>query len=81
MRSRQGRRASKPKDLLRSGRKPMLSNLLSRVSVPDLLAIAAASCVIYGLSILHPAAPWIGAGVGLGFVSVELGKTERKERG
>lgn len=58
----------------------MLSSLLSRVSVSDLVAIGAASCVLYGLSMLHPAAPWVGAGVALGAISIELGKREQKKR-
>lgn len=58
----------------------MLSELLSRVSVSDLLAIAAASSTLYGLSLLHPAAFWIGAGLACGFVSVELGKREASQK-
>lgn len=58
----------------------MLANLLAKVAVSDLVALAAAAAVLMGLSMLHPAAPWIGGGLGLGFVSVELGKRELKGR-
>lgn len=58
----------------------MLSSLLAKVSISDLLALAAAAAVLYGLSLLHPAACWIGAGVACGFVSVELGKREAAQR-
>lgn len=57
-----------------------LSALLAQVSVSDLLAIASLSCLLRGLSLLHPAAFWIGAGVACGFVSVELGKRENRRR-
>jgi hypothetical protein len=57
-----------------------LAAVLASVSVSDLLALACAACGLYGLSLLHPAAPWIGASVALGFVSVELGKREAAQR-
>lgn len=53
-----------------------LAAILAAVSVSDLLALACAACGLYGLSVLHPAAPWLGASVALGWVSVEVGKRE-----
>lgn len=57
-----------------------LSEIVAKVAVSDLVAVAAGACLLYGLALLHPAAPWIGAGLGGGFVSVELGKREAASR-
>lgn len=56
-----------------------LAALLGKVAVSDLLALAALACGLYGLSLLHPAAPWLGGCVALGFVAIELGKREAKK--
>lgn len=56
--------------------KPVVSVLLAKVAVSDVFAMACAAAGLYGLSILHPAAPWIGASALLGFISVEIGKRE-----
>lgn len=57
-----------------------LGAILAKVSVSDLLALAAAACALYGLTLLHPAAPWIGAALALGFVSIELEKRDARGR-
>jgi hypothetical protein len=58
----------------------VIAGALARVSLSDLLAVAALASGLYGLHLLHPAAPWIGAAVALGFVAVEVGKREAKGR-
>jgi len=58
----------------------VMAAVLARVSMSDLLAVVAVSAGLFGLSLLHQAAPWIGAAVVLGFVSVELGKREAAAR-
>jgi len=57
----------------------VVSSALSRISLSDLVGLLAVASGLYGLSLLHPAAPWMGAAVALGFVSVELGKREAKK--
>lgn len=61
---------------MKRARRAILSTVLAQVAISDLLALACAACGLYGLSLLHPSAPWMGASVVLGFVSVELGKRE-----
>ena len=51
---------------------------LSRVSVADVVALVALLCAVYGLGLLHQAAAWLGAAVGFGVASVELGKQEAR---
>lgn len=58
----------------------MFGAVLARVAVSDLVALVGAAAVLYGLSLLHPAAPWIGGGVACGVVSVELAKRESAAR-
>lgn len=58
----------------------LFSRILAAVSVSDLLALGCVACALYGLALLHPAAPWMGASVALGAVSVELGKREAAQR-
>lgn len=50
--------------------------LVARISASDLCAAACLWCGLYGLSLLHPAAPWMGASVALGYISIALGKRE-----
>jgi hypothetical protein len=53
-----------------------LSAVLSGIALSDVLALVAVGLALYGLSILHPAAPWIGGGVACALVSIELAKRE-----
>jgi hypothetical protein len=53
-----------------------LAAVLAVISFSDLMALGCAACGLYGLALLHPAAPWLGASVALGFVAVEIGKRE-----
>lgn len=56
----------------------VITAALARIALSDLLAVGCIATALYGLAILHPAAPWLGASVALGFVAVELGKREAK---
>lgn len=58
----------------------MFGAVLARIAVSDLVALVGAAAVLYGLSLIHPAAPWIGGGVVCGAVSVELAKRESAAR-
>lgn len=59
----------------------VIVSALARVALSDLVGAAAIGSGLYGLSVLHPAAPWLGASVALGFVAVELGKRELAQKG
>lgn len=57
-----------------------MAGLLAGIALSDLCALACVACALYGLSLIHPAAPWLGGSVGLGFVAIELGKREAARR-
>jgi hypothetical protein len=57
-----------------------LAAMLATIAISDLVAVACAACGLYGLSLIHHAAPWIGASLALGVVAIELGKREAASR-
>jgi hypothetical protein len=58
----------------------VLADVVKQIAISDLIVVAAAACVLYGLAMLHPAAPWIGGGVALAFVAIEVSKKEARKR-
>ena len=53
---------------------------MALLALSDVLATACILCAVYGLSLLHAAAAWLGAALALGFVAVEVGKHEVVKR-